>query len=354
MKKLIIVSTRPSSGKGGISTALSGYLTGLDAQGVDYQLVESHWQDSNIVISWIKAFIQVFKLAVKYKSNAVFWFHLGPWLSMVRKFSLAIVPRLMGANTVAHIHSPTFSTYLNKSSFTKFLTKISLLPFKQIVVLTPWWKSFLQSHQISKPIAISTNPINEKYYQIAQCYIDNPKDYVEDKKTITILTMARLTNGKNVDQVIKALAKLPSNFLLTIAGDGPLLDNCKSLVKELCLQDRVNFSGWVSDSEKEQLLSNADLFCLPSSYDSFGMVFIEAMAFNLPVIAYGWGPIKDVVTSDVGECCDNPEVNEVITLIEKVVSQRNNYHGNGPLKVIDKYAPEKVVSNIIHLLKLQN
>jgi len=347
MKKLIIVSTKASSGKGGISTALSGYLSGLEKQNIDFEFVESHWQETNIFVSWLNAFWLIVKLSFKYRKNAVFWFHLGPWLSMFRKFTLAIVPRLVGADTVAHIHSPAFKNYIEKHSF---VTKLSLLPYKKIVALTPWWEALLRQHKITKPITVSPNPNNEKYCQVAKEFLNTPRQINNEGEHIKILTMARVAKGKNIDIVIKTMLNLPEHCTLTIAGDGPLLSSHKELVETLGLNKRVTFTGWIDGEKKEALLKEADIFCLPSTYDSFGMVFIEAMAFDLPVVAYGWGPINDVVTSDVGECCQAPTVEDVTESILKVLRKLGQYGGHGPKKVLSQYTPQKVVQHIINLL----
>ena len=302
-KKLVIVSTRPAKGKGGISTALVGYLEGLEAMSVEYVFVESHWQNSNTFVTWMKAFWVLAKLAFKYRSNAVFWYHPGPWFSMVRKCSLAIIPRAFGVTTIAHIHSPAVYTYVTKNAWQRFFTLLCFLPFKELVALTPWWKRFFREQGFTKKIHILPNPSNVEYFEKAKFYLDNPRKIDDGIDNVNILTMARIAPGKNVDQVIRAFAHLPQKFLLTVAGDGPLLASYKELVSELNLEGRVTFTGWVSDNAKAELLVNADIFCLPSTYDSFGMVFIEAMAFDLPVIAYGWGPISDVVTPEVGISC---------------------------------------------------
>ncbi|MEW6983285.1 glycosyltransferase family 4 protein [Colwelliaceae bacterium 6471] len=354
MRKLIIVGTRATTGKGGISTALSGYLNGLSAKNIDYEFVESHWQGTPIFVSWFSAFISIFRLAIKHRGNAVFWFHLGPWLSMSRKFSLAILPRLFGSDTIAHIHSPAMSSYLNGGFLVRLLTKLSLLPFNKIVVLTPWWQSFLHERGITKPSFISANPINQAYYQIASSYIDNPRTAKDKKDHIEILTMARIAEGKNIDVVIEAVSRLPENMRLTIAGDGPLLEKYRKLVRELGLDERIRFTGWIDGEKKEQLLRKSDIFCLPSTYDSFGMVFIEAMAFDIPVIAYGWGPINDVVTNDVGVCCQAPLTENVVDAINTVVAQLALYTGKGPAKVIAQYSPEKITNKFVDFLALDS
>jgi len=350
MKKLIIVSTKAITGQGGISTALQGYMNGLKKQSIEFELVESHAQGKNTLVNWIKCFICIACLAVKYRSNAVFWFHAGPWLSTIRKASIAIIPRLFGCDTVVHIHSPTFNTYLNKNSLSKFLIKLSLLPYKKIIVLTPWWKELLKTNGVSKTLIVSPNPNNQRYCDIALEYLTTPK-IINTTNNINILSMSRLVNGKGIELVIEAMTKLPKTFHLTVAGDGPNAAELKALVKSFDLEKRVTFMGWINGKQKEQLLSSADLFCLPSTYDSFGMVFIEAMAFELPVVAYGWGPIADVVTSDVGECCQSAKVEDVVLAIENVYKNLPSYQQQGPKKVLDNYTPEIVTQNIIELLK---
>jgi len=350
VKKLVIVSTKVSSGKGGISSALQGYINGLEELSVPYQLVESHSEEKRMLSTWLLAFWQITKLALKHRKNIVFWYHLGPWLSSSRKFSLALIPRLLGCKTIAHIHSPTFNDYLSKPGKSNFLIKLALKPFSKLVMLTPWWQRLLVKHDINNASIVSPNPNSSAYCQVAQGYVEQPRVLKKNQETFEILTMARLIEGKGVDLVITAIAKLPEHYKLTIAGDGPLKASLVQQVKRLGIEGRVVFTGWIDGEKKDNLLRNSDVFCLPSTYDSFGMVFIEAMAFDLPVIAYGWGPINDVVDSEVGQCCNQATENEVKRCIEYVCGNLSAYCGKGPKRVITHYTPEAVAKNIVKLL----
>jgi len=350
VKKLVIVSTVVDGGKGGISSALQGYINGLEALYIPYDIVESHRQDKPLLITWIKAFWQILLLSIKHRKNIVFWFHCGPWLSGFRKFTLALAPCLLGCKTIGHIHSPTFNNYLSGGKVSQTLIKVSLLPFKQLIMLTPWWQKLLTEHKITKSSIVSPNPNSELYCNIAQSYLTKPRKFNSEKDTFEIVTMARLVEGKGVDLVIDALEQLPENYRLTIAGDGPLKNQLEIQVKEHGLCSRITFLGWIDGTQKEELLRSADLFCLPSTYDSFGMVFIEAMAFDLPVIAYGWGPINDVVDSEVGQCCTEANTEEVIRCVKHVCSDLSIYSGKGPARVIEQYTPIAVAKNIIKLL----
>lgn len=349
MKKLIIVSTRPGSGKGGISTALEGYIAGLNEHCVSFDYVESHWAGKNMIVCWLMAFFKVSKLAFKYRNNAVFWFHLGPWFSSFRKFSLALIPRLVGAKTIGHVHSPAVKDYLDRGGISRWSYKLLLLPYSNIVALTPWWKTFLSEYLPNKHIVICPNPNNRQDSATAKEYLERSPDFI-DKESTSILTMARLVKGKNVEKVIDALALLPKKYSLTIAGEGDLEPQLKQQVENLGLSDRVRFTGWISGADKTVLLKEADIFCLPSSYDSFGMVFIEAMANNVPVVALGWGPIKDVVLPSTGELVNRPEPRELVQAIEKVRQSLDTYHLEGPKYVYEKYQSSIVIKTIINFL----
>lgn len=81
----------------------------------------------------------------------------------------------------------------------------------------------------------------------------------------------------------------------TSSGANPLRGRIEQEVKALGLTARVDFAGWVTGAEKEALLQRADIFCLPSTTDSFGMSFIEAQCHDLPVVAFRHQPVMEVL-----------------------------------------------------------
>ena len=393
MKKLIIVGTKVNKGKGGIATALLGYMEGLKAKGVDFEVVESHVEERNMFLQWFLAFWTVAKLAIRYRKDAVFWFHCGPWLSSLRKFSLAVVARLFGAKALGHIHSPTFEHYINGGRVKALFIKVMVSPYSTLVVLTPWWEQLIRESGIKTPVVVSPNPNNQLSCDMARKYLAEPRnidkfleipddsgmiksgeipddsgattrehktifnchpraggDLKQPNAIVNILSMARMVEGKGIEATIEAMSYLPDYYQLTIAGDGNKLEAFKELAASSAAKERILFTGWIDGEQKNDLLNQADVFCVPSTYDSFGMVFIEAMAYDLPVVAYGWGPIKDVVNSRVGVCCDEVSGENVANNILHVIGKKSDYSGLGPQEVLSKYTPEQVAENIIRLL----
>lgn len=98
-----------------------------------------------------------------------------------------------------------------------------------------------------------------------------------------ILTVGALTKSKRIDLVIKATAKLAEANLL-IVGDGEERQNLTKLANDL-IPDRFEFVN-VKHDEMPEIYRSADLFVLlPRSSEAFGIVYVEAMASGLPVVA---------------------------------------------------------------------
>ncbi len=97
-----------------------------------------------------------------------------------------------------------------------------------------------------------------------------------------LLALARLHEKKGLDTLLRALALMPDAFLW-IAGDGPLREKLEQLAEELGVASRVRFLGWRTD--RAALLRAADLCVLPSRYEPFGTVMVEAWATSIPLVA---------------------------------------------------------------------
>jgi glycosyltransferase involved in cell wall biosynthesis len=113
---------------------------------------------------------------------------------------------------------------------------------------------------------------------------------------IRCLAVARLVERKGLDTLIRALAQLePGRFQLEIVGDGPARESLRELAVSLGVAEEVRFLGSLDRAEVAQRYREADLFTLPSTAESFGNVFAEALASGLPVVATEVGGIPDLV-----------------------------------------------------------
>jgi N-acetyl-alpha-D-glucosaminyl L-malate synthase BshA len=84
--------------------------------------------------------------------------------------------------------------------------------------------------------------------------------------------------------------KIPSKLLFV--GDGPDRPAAENLCRELCIYDQIRFVG--KQEQMEDILAVADLFVLPSEYESFGLAALEAMAAGVPLISTNVGGLPEI------------------------------------------------------------
>ena len=113
-----------------------------------------------------------------------------------------------------------------------------------------------------------------------------------------VLYVGRLVREKGVqvllDAAPKVLAACPETKFL-IVGTGYYMDELKQQAHHLGIEQQVNFLGYVDDSELIKLYNIADVVCIPSLYEPFGIVALEAMAAQVPVVTSDTGGLRDFV-----------------------------------------------------------
>ena len=116
-----------------------------------------------------------------------------------------------------------------------------------------------------------------------------------DKTVIACISVMR--PGKGLEYLLEAFARLRQPGLrLLLIGDGPERYRLESLSGELGITDRITWTGFRHDTA--HLLAASDLFVLPSLFDAFPTVLIEAMMLGIPVIASNTGGIPEIVQHD--------------------------------------------------------
>lgn len=104
--------------------------------------------------------------------------------------------------------------------------------------------------------------------------------------TKKILAVGRLTYYKGFEVLIEASKLLPSDYEVTIVGDGELKKSLEDKIKAMGLEDKVRLTGKLTDDELKNQYERNDIFCLPSTHKSeaFGVVLVEAMSYSLPIV----------------------------------------------------------------------
>ncbi len=121
---------------------------------------------------------------------------------------------------------------------------------------------------------------------------------------LKILFLGNVIPRKGLHTLVDALAGLPrSPWHLTVVGDlaytPRYVTKVKQQVKHLNLIGKVDFLGPVTNSELSHYLTDNHLLAVPSSYEGFGIAYLEAMGFGLPVIGSTAGAAKEIITHGI-------------------------------------------------------
>ena len=144
---------------------------------------------------------------------------------------------------------------------------------------------------------------------------DIRREFAIHPETPVVITVCRLFREKGVADLIKALdavRRYRSDVRLLVVGEGePYLVELQSLVHRLALDDHVLFVGRRSDVSS--LMAAADVFAMPSFEEPFGLVFAEAMAMELPIVALDNGGTREVVIHGRHGLLSDPSDIEALT-----------------------------------------
>ena len=112
-----------------------------------------------------------------------------------------------------------------------------------------------------------------------------------------ILFVGRLHDAqKRISDLIRAVARLPGEVRLQIAGSGPDLAMLERLTDELRVRDRVQYLGFIADKGRlRELYRSASVVALPSAYEGLPMVLLEAMSCGTPVVGSDIPAIAEVI-----------------------------------------------------------
>jgi glycosyltransferase involved in cell wall biosynthesis len=161
-------------------------------------------------------------------------------------------------------------------------------------------------------------------YGIEDVYPLFQKEKNEREKIPILLYTGIINESKGIMLLLEACRILRSSgrkFKLEIMGDfasSGFRNTAMSFIKVNSLEDQVNFNGVLVNDEKWKKYAAADIFCFPSFYENetFGLVIIEAMQFELPVISTHWRGIPSIVKD--GHSGFLVPVKDSIALAEKI------------------------------------
>ena len=303
VKNLLVVSPEyPPNILGGLGTHVYALTSALAQNGLDIQLLVPddgtyHSHDSRIHIQRVPV--------SRSESQGDYWLRFGLG-------AVAFAERLSGPVDVIHCHdwaTTLAGLALREALSTPLVLTIHLpqsgsprLPFENLGLLSAD-AVIVNSQMVAQELAardLGSHP-SIVVPNGVDLSIFRPSDPAS-RQAHTILFVGRLVEQKGVDVLLQAfrvlLFKLPSARLI-IAGDGYQLLYLKRLCRYLGISDEVRFLGWKTGPSLIHLYQVARAVAIPSRYEPFGLVALEALACATPVVACETGGLAEVISDGV-------------------------------------------------------
>lgn len=176
-----------------------------------------------------------------------------------------------------------------------------------------------------------------------------------------VLTVSRLessTATKHIDKAIEAFRvvcdALP-DARYVIVGDGDLRVKLESLTNALGLTNKVIFTGRIPDDERNRLYGLSAVFLLPSTTEGFGIVYLEAWQWSLPVIAGNNGAALEIVHHGEDGLRVSPEAGAIADAVISLLSDRDQASkmgASGYRRLLQSYTHDHFLKNLKAILTI--
>ncbi len=230
----------------------------------------------------------------------------------------------------------------------------------------------LMKQYIEKIHHLSKNKVEIIYrgVSVEDSEIPIPKEELRKKYNIPedhfiMVSVGRHNKRKRFDLVIRAISEIKkrvSDLKLKyfLIGEGNETSKLKQLSQDLNLKNYVKFLGPCENSMRNEYYKLSDLFLMPAitkkrNIEGFGIVFLEANYYKLPVIGTATGGIKEAIVDNETGFLIKP--NDLSDLVEKILYLQNNKEDrkrmgeNGYQRVLREYTWEKIAEDYIKLFK---
>ena len=183
----------------------------------------------------------------------------------------------------------------------------------EVIVNSNYMKSELQ-RLFGLPydkINVIPNGVNMNLYNGIERDYNFRRRYAMDNEKI-ILFMGRLVYEKGIQYLISAMPKILNGYhdaKLVICGKGGMMDELKAQVDALGISQKVYFAGYMKGKDVQKMYKAADIAVFPSTYEPFGIVALEAMLSERPIVVSDIGGLNEIVEHRVNGMktyCGNP------------------------------------------------
>ena len=272
--------------------------------------------------------------------------HFSSDSSFIRKSYFVKAAHRRGKKIVLHQHGGDFMNFYGKELDARGRKRVKdILGMGDVMlVLTKSWKDFFGDITDPEKIVVFPNGVKTADYAASE---DLKKDYHK------ILFLGRICKDKGIDELLEAVSGIHESGREVKLYIGGIFEDQEYKEKISKLGDFVEYIGWVSGADKDKYLKECGILALPSYYEGFGIVVIEAMLRRSAVVASCVGGIPDIIDDGIDGLLvpvkDAAALREGITKLIDDNNLAKELGINGQKKVLENYSVEENIKRLLEI-----
>lgn len=345
MNSVLFIGPDYKNHRGGIGAVIAVYSKNISPfKFIPTYVTKSFFKQ---FIIYVSAVLKLIWACITDRQIKILHIHHASRGSFLRKSVLVLIGKLFGKKVILHIHGGGFHNYYNRARLMKPVIRWTLQSSDAIICLSEMWKSYYSSTFKLKRLVIINNVIEKP--SVATEHVQN--------SSLKLLFLGHVTEKKGVFDLLKVLASDREQFKhkvkVTIGGIGEV-ERLEKTISDNHFNGDVNFAGWVNGNQKAELLSNCDVYVLPSYFEGLPISILEAMSYGKPVISTNVGGIPEIVKPGFNGWLFQPGDHQALNnIIREAMDNKEllKQYGNNSLSISKNYTPDSVFQSLNDLYK---
>jgi glycosyltransferase involved in cell wall biosynthesis len=237
--------------------------------------------------------------------------HTSHYFSFYRAgFYALFAAHVWNRPVVLHIHGSSFDAFVStESTLIRSYQSAVFDAADEIIVLSEYWRKTLRPHTDEETLTVIPNAVDiGDYTPLYEGGVPH------------IVFISNIIKSKGISELVTAvnnLARSNHEFRVSVAGKGPLSDHAETLAAD---HENVEYLGYISEAEKQELLSKSSIFVLPSCAEGLPIAMLEAMAGGNAIVSTTVGSIPEVIDEENGILVEPGNADQLADALAELVT----------------------------------
>ncbi len=211
-------------------------------------------------------------------------------------------------------------------------------------------KSMLKSKKINN-VTVVPNGVDLKRFNSNVNGDRVRKNLLKSNRGKLVMYVGRVSREKKLETMIRAASTFKKEDVrFVVVGTGPAMQYYQHMVERLHLQDRIRFVGFVENRSLPEYYAACDAFCIPSTFETQGVVSLEAMASGKPVVGADYLALKElIINGRNGEKFRPGDSKGCASKLRKVLYNVGSY--KEMVSTAKRYSLERTTDDLLSLYK---